>query len=105
VGVAELLGQALRPVKHKIDRAFIYGSFASGDYGNESDVDLFIVSKLSGLKLAELLGDVQNEIGRSINVSQFTSDEYNQRKENNDHFLTRVLEGPKITIIGDIDES
>ncbi len=104
VGIAGLLKQALRSVEPKIDHAFIYGSFASGDYGNDSDVDLFIVSELTGLKLAELLGDVQNEIGRSINVSQFTSDEYNQRKEHNDHFLTRVLEGSKITIIGDIDE-
>ena len=105
VGIAVLLKQALRSVEQKIVRAFIYGSFASGDYGNDSDVDLFIVTELSGLKLAELLGDVRNEIGRSINVSQFTLDEYIQRKEQDDHFLCRVLEGPKITIIGDIDES
>jgi predicted nucleotidyltransferase len=105
VGIATLLKQALLSVEQKIDRAFIYGSFASGEYGNDSDVDLFIVTELSGLKLAEQLGDVQNEIGRSINVSQFTSDEFNHRKEQNDHFLTRVLEGSKIIIIGDADES
>jgi predicted nucleotidyltransferase len=105
VGIATLLKQALLSVEQKIDRAFIYGSFASGEYGNDSDVDLFIVTELSGLELAELLGDVQNEIGRSINVSQFTSDEFNHRKEQNDHFLTRVLEGSKINIIGDADES
>lgn len=104
VGVSGLLKQALRSVEHEIDRAFIYGSFASGEYGNDSDVDFFVLSELAGLKLSELLGNVQNEIGRPINVSQFTSDEYNERKEHNDHFLTRVLEGPKIIIIGDIDE-
>ena len=104
VGLTELVKQALISVEKKIERAFIYGSFASGDYGNESDVDLFVVTELSGLKLAELLGEVQNEIGRSINVSQFTADEFNQRKEQNDHFLKRVLEGPKINIFGHIDE-
>ena len=104
VGLTELLKQALISVEKKIERAFIYGSFASGDYGNESDVDLFVVTELSGLKLAELLGEVQNEIGRSINVSQFTADEFNQRKEQNDHFLKRVLEGPKINIFEHIDE-
>lgn len=104
VGLTELVKQALISVEKKIERAFIYGSFASGDYGNESDVDLFVVTELSGLKLAELLGEVQNEIGRSINVSQFTADEFNQRKEQNDHFLKRVLEGPKIHIFGHIDE-
>ena len=104
VGLIALVKQALISVEKKIERAFIYGSFASGDYGNESDVDLFVVTELSGLKLAELLGEVQNEIGRSINVSQFTADEFNQRKEQNDHFLKRVLDGPKINIFGHIDE-
>ena len=105
VGLAELVKQALISVEQKIERAFIYGSFASGDYGNDSDVDLFVVSELPGLKLAELLGEVQNEIGRAINVSQFTIDEFNQRKEQNDHFLNRVLEGSKIKIFGNKDES
>jgi predicted nucleotidyltransferase len=104
VGLAELIKQALISVEKQIELAFIYGSFASGDYGNESDVDLFVVTELSGLKLAELLGEMQNKIGRSINISQFTAGEFNQRKEQNDHFLKRVLEGPKISIFGHIDE-
>ena len=104
VGIAELVKQALRSVEQKIHLAFIYGSFASGDYGNDSDVDLFIVTELSGLKLAELLGEVQNQVGRSINVAQFTLDEYNQKKEQNNHFLSRVIEGSKINIFGHEDE-
>ena len=72
VGVSELVKQVIIPSEDKIERAFIYGSFARGDYGNESDVDLFLVTDLPGLKVAELLGEVQNKIGRSINVSQFT---------------------------------
>ena len=97
--------QALKPVEKKIERAFIYGSFASGDYGNSSDLDFFIVTELSGLKLAELLGAVQNEIGRAINISQFTSDEYNQRRKANDHFLNRVLDGTKIVMFGEEEGS
>lgn len=105
VGIAELVKQALKSVEQKIPRAFIYGSFASGDYGNDSDVDLFIITEVSGVKLAEMLGDVQTKVGRSINVAQFTLDEYNRRKEQNDHFLIRVLESPKVNIFGHEDES
>jgi predicted nucleotidyltransferase len=105
VGIAGLVKQALQSVEQQISRAFIYGSFASGDYGNDSDVDLYIVTELPGLKLAELLGEVQNEIGRSINIAQSTLDEYNRKKEQDDHFLTRVLEGPKINIFGHKNES
>ena len=99
VGVADVIRNALDPVAQEIDQAFIFGSFASGDYGNGSDIDLLLVSEISGLKLAELLGDIQNRLGRSINISQFTSGEYEQRISVNDHFLTRVLEGARIEII------
>ena len=106
VGVAELIRQALIPSEDKIDRAFIYGSFATGDYGNESDVDLFLVTELPGLKVAELLGEVQNKIARSINVSQFTLIEYNQREKMKDHFLMSVLNSFKIVLIGpDVNDS
>lgn len=105
VGITDVLKKALKAVEKDIELGFIYGSFASGDYRNESDVDLLIVSELSGLKLAELLGPVQNEIGRSINISQFTPAEYDSRKRQNDHFLTRVLDGPKIRVFGRMNES
>jgi predicted nucleotidyltransferase len=105
IGIADVIKHALEPVEHEIDSAFIFGSFATGDYGNESDVDLFLVTGIPGLKLAELLGDLQNKLGRSINISQFTSDEYRQRLTQKDHFLTRVLEGPRIEIIRQSDES
>jgi predicted nucleotidyltransferase len=105
VGLSDLLNDALRPVEDKIEMAFVFGSFASGDYGNDSDIDLFVVSDLAGVKLAELLGPVQNEIGRAINTSQFAPTEYKERRQRGDHFLTRVFDGPRIMIIGDIDES
>ena len=92
-------------MEDKIEMAFVFGSFASGDYRNDSDIDLFVVSDLAGVKLAELLGPVQNEIGRAINTSQFAPTEYNERKQRGDHFLTRVLDGPRIMIIGEIDGS
>jgi predicted nucleotidyltransferase len=105
VGIGELLKHALKPIEKDIDLAFLYGSFAAGDYGNESDVDLCIITALSGMRLAELLGPLQNKTGRAINISQFSPSEYRQRKADRDHFLSRILEGPKIIITGHIDES
>ena len=105
VGVVEIMKQALGPLEDEIDLAFIYGSFATGDYDNESDVDLLLVTGLQGLKVAEVLGEVQNEIARSVNVSQFTLAEYMQRKRTKDHFLTGVLNGPKIILLGTEDDS
>jgi len=64
-----------------------------------------MVTKLTGLEVAELFGDLQSEIGRAINVSQFGTDEFNRRKQSKDHFLKQVLKGPKIDIIGQSDAS
>jgi predicted nucleotidyltransferase len=105
VGITDVIKQALESVAPNIELAFIYGSFATGDYGNDSDIDLFLVTGIAGPKLAELLSDLQNRLGRSINISQFTSDEYRQRVAQKDHFLTRVIEGPRIEIIKKIHES
>jgi predicted nucleotidyltransferase len=104
VGVSDVIKKALSSVEDKVEVAFVFGSFATGDYGNASDVDLLVVSDIAGVKLAELLGPAQNEIGRPINISQLTQDEYMQRRGQGDHFLTRAIEGPRIDIIGHIDE-
>jgi predicted nucleotidyltransferase len=32
--------ESLRPLEDKIEIAFVYDSFASGDYGNDSDIYL-----------------------------------------------------------------
>jgi predicted nucleotidyltransferase len=105
VGIADVIKRALEPVAPEIELAFIYGSFATGEYGNESDIDLFLVTGISGLKLAEICGDLQNRLGRSINISQFTLDEYRMRTAQKDHFVTRLIEGSKIEIIKKKHES
>lgn len=105
VGVADIIKKALDPVKESIDRAFIYGSFASGDFGVESDVDLFIISDLSGIELAKVLSDAQDTICRSINTAHFKLDEFRRRRKEKDHFISNVTRGPIINIIGYGNES
>ena len=105
VGIADVLKKGLAQVRDEIHLAFIYGSFASGEYGNESDIDLFIVSDISGVKLSELLGPLQEQLGRAINTSQFSLLEYQERKEKGDHFVNRVLDGPKVVLYGSLNES
>lgn len=105
VGLTDLIKKALNPVEDKIRLAFVFGSFASGDYGNDSDIDLFVVSNVSGTDLAGLLAPVQNEIGRAINTAHFTPAEHKKRRQQRNHFLQQVYEGPRIMIIGNTDES
>jgi predicted nucleotidyltransferase len=104
VGLADVLKKGLAQLSDEIHLAFIYGSFASGVYSNESDVDLFIVSDISGMRLSEILGPLQDELGHPINTSHFSLLEYQQRQDNGDHFVKKVLQGPKIILIGSLNE-
>jgi len=100
VGVADVIKGALMSHEKEITSAFIYGSFASGEYGNESDIDLFVVSELPALELTKMMGQVQEKTGRPVNIAHFDPGEFERRQLQKDHFITRVLEGPKIEIIG-----
>jgi hypothetical protein len=44
------------------------------------------------------------KIGREINPHIMTEDEYRKRVKTKDHFVTNVLDGPKLFIIGTEDE-
>jgi predicted nucleotidyltransferase len=104
VGAADVLAKGLAQLGDKIQLAFIYGSFASGDYRNESDVDLFIVSDISGIELSKILSPLQEQLGRPINISHFSLLEYQQRQDKGDHFVKKVLQGPKIILMGSLNE-
>jgi predicted nucleotidyltransferase len=105
VGLAEPLRAALKPLLSSIRIAFVYGSVAKEVDRAGSDIDLMIVSDV--LSYGELFGSLEDpsrKLGREVNPTVYTSTEFSQRKREGNTFLTRVLEQPKIWIIGDDDE-
>jgi predicted nucleotidyltransferase len=101
-GIVELLRQRLRP--DTVHAAFAFGSIAQGRESAASDIDLVIVGRLGLRGVTELLSGAADELGREINPHVFTPEEFRERLEQNDHFATSVLAGPKIMIKGNTDE-
>ena len=99
-GLAQVLKTALRPLASKLDVAFIYGSVASGEEGPSSDVDLMIVCHAPLSEIAAALRAAEDEIGRSINPTVYTSQEFLKKVREGQHFLTSVLETELIFIHG-----
>jgi len=50
--------------------------------------------------LSSWLSGVSEQIGREINPHTLTVEEFRRRKEKGDHFLSNVLESPKLFVIG-----
>lgn len=104
MGLAEPLRAALAPLAPRIRAAFVYGSVAKRQDTASSDVDLMLVSDdLSYPELYLAIEALSQRLGRKVNPTVYTPQELAQRIERGDAFIKRVLEQPKIWLIGGDD--
>ena len=95
----------LETFKKALDReavrvAFIFGSLANNREKGSSDVDLMVIGAVSLLDLSSWLSGVTEQISREINPHTMSVEEFQRRKKKGDHFLSNVLESPKLFIVG-----
>jgi uncharacterized protein len=100
-GIADVLRGALAAHAEAIKLAFIYGSIAKGNAVAASDIDLLIVGDVRLSQLAEALAAAETRLGRRISPVVYSRDEFAALVKDARHFLTAVLAGPRIPLIGD----
>ena len=101
VGLAEPLRDALKPVVSGIRAAFVYGSVAKATDQASSDIDLMVVSdSLTYSEVFGVLDEVSRTLRRQVNPTVYSAAEFSKRAKNENAFVTRVLEGPKVWVIG-----
>ena len=103
IGLVDILKNALRQ-DSDISIAFVFGSIALHEETAGSDVDLMVIGKLGLRKLTGMLSGMSEQIGREINPYVLSINEFVKRKTNREHFITQVLEAPKIFIIGNAND-
>lgn len=104
VGIEENLREALEPLTARLSLALIYGSVAKQTDTASSDIDLLVVAE--DLTLEDLyanLSAVEQRLGRQINPTLYTVEEFRKRRSGNNAFLDRVLTGPIIILEGQLD--
>jgi predicted nucleotidyltransferase len=101
IGLAEPLRDALKPMASDIRAAFVYGSVAKATDQAASDIDLMVVSdNLSYGDVFGALEKVSRALGRSVNPTVYSAAEFSKRAKSENVFITRVIEGPKVWVIG-----
>jgi predicted nucleotidyltransferase len=104
-GVADVIAEALRPLRTRISLAFIYGSVASGSEKAGSDVDLMVIGdEISLDDVVASIGEAQEKLGREVNPSLYRTEEFSRKLAKRHHFLSSVLAAPKIFLIGGDDD-
>jgi predicted nucleotidyltransferase len=101
MGLADVLRTALAPLAAQIDIAFIYGSVARQQDTAQSDVDVMIVSDTLGYgDVFSALEAATVSLGRKVNPTLYTPADLAKRVQNDNAFITRVWQQPKIWLIG-----
>ncbi|MBI4521362.1 MAG: MarR family transcriptional regulator [Gemmatimonadetes bacterium] len=105
VGIVQPIRRALEPHAHGIQAAFVYGSVASGSDRADSDIDLIVLSDaLDHATVYAALDPAERALGRSINPTLVTRDEWDRKRAAVDSFAARVAAAPRVMILGSEDD-
>ena len=105
LGMMPLLREALQPLQPGLLSAWVYGSVAKQTDTARSDIDVMLVG--TDLLLSQVLARLEPTealLGRKINPSCYTPDEFERRRAEPDSFVNRILSQPVLPLIGDAHE-
>jgi len=101
-GITDVIHTALIPRLDQIELAFIYGSIAKGTDTAESDIDLLIVSDdLAYADLMAILLEAEQTLGRTINPGIYTRQQFKDKRQTGNAFITKIMQQPRLWIKGD----
>ena len=99
IGAEALIGAALVDVEG-IEEAWIFGSHARGTELPSIDIDLLVIGPVDRTALSERLVEVEQELGRDVNVVAYTRGELAVLVAAGDPFVSDVLAGPRTRVTG-----
>ena len=96
-GLVKALEEKLGKLKG-LEEAFIFGSFAKGNFSDDSDIDLLVIGKHDFKELAKIISNLESRFSREINVVDFEKAEFLKRKKSGDDFIKNILSTKTIKI-------
>jgi predicted nucleotidyltransferase len=104
VGVKDVISENLKSVLKDSRLAFIYGSLARAEEVATSDVDLMIVGDAKLADISGLLIKTEKQLGREVNPTIYSEDEFRKRLREENSFLKTVLADKRLFVKGDENE-
>ena len=100
LGLVPLLREALTPLATQLNEAYVYGSVARQTDTAHSDIDLMLVGADLGLAdVLPLVLPLEPALGRKINPTIYTPEQYTKRLQEPDSFIQRVLAQPTLALL------
>ena len=104
MGPADQLRAALEPLADKLEAALLFGSVAKGTDTANSDIDLLLISDTLTLEsVFEALEAAEATLGRPVQPTLYTSEEFKRRREQQSPFVRNVLAGEHVVLWGAVN--
>lgn len=103
-GLVDVLRSALAPLADRIERAFVYGSMASGQIHAHSDIDVMVIGDLGFAEVVLALAPAQESLRREINPTVLSAADFKRKRRQVDGFVAKVLKGSTLWLMGSNDE-
>lgn len=104
LGPADAVRHALAPIAGEVQLGLLYGSVAKQRDTAHSDIDVLLVSDTLTLEqVYGALAPAETQLGRTLSPTLYTSAEFRKRLARHNPFLTRLLAGETVALIGDKD--
>jgi len=103
IGVEGSLKAALSSLAN-LKAAFIFGSFASKNEKETSDVDVMIIGEPDVSLLNKKIAELERKLKREINPFVYSWSDYQGKKRAKSGFIVDLLRGQKIMLVGKEDD-
>ncbi|MET0542234.1 MAG: helix-turn-helix domain-containing protein [Variovorax sp.] len=104
IGIADVLRDALSTLRESVQLAFVYGSVAAGTESPHSDIDVMVLGTAGFAAVALALGGAAATLGREVNPTPMSVDDFAQKVRDGQGFATSVVASPRIWLKGEEDE-
>lgn len=79
--------------------AYIFGSYANGNFSNESDLDILLIGEHSTIAAKRIILPLQKTLKREINIIDLTEKELKNKLNKKDEFLSHIFSNKNIKIL------
>ena len=93
-----MLAKSLKGLRG-LKTAYIFGSYAKGNFDAISDIDILLIGEHSSLEAKRLILPLQKRLKRELNIVDLTEQEYKAKQKKKDPFLKNIFNGKMIKII------
>ena len=104
IGAVTVLRESLIKIDG-IERAYLHGSFARNQQDAASDIDVLIVGAPREEILAEAMHRLERQLGREINYTVLSPQEFASRRARKDAFLESVWHNKRVPLIAPDEEA